>query len=61
MGLKTVFTDSTVSRYVKAIKESPRELILNRKLLLTAALYAMAGIPISKFPLSGADEAEGSG
>lgn len=49
MAVKSIFTDSTVARYVQAIKESPRELILNRQLLLTVALYASAGIPISKF------------
>jgi hypothetical protein len=30
------------------MKVAPREVIFNRRLLLTAALYAMAGIPISK-------------
>lgn len=48
MGVKSIFTDSTLARYVEVIKESPRELILNRQLLMTAALYAMAGIPISE-------------
>ncbi|KAL2815807.1 general substrate transporter [Aspergillus cavernicola] len=47
MTIKSIFTDSTVARYVKAIKDSPRELIFNRRLLMTAALYAMAGMPIT--------------
>lgn len=48
MGVKQVFTESTFAKYITAIRESPRELISNRKLLLTAALYATSGIPISK-------------
>ncbi|KAF9878832.1 MFS quinate transporter [Colletotrichum karsti] len=47
MAIKEVFTDSTFAKYIKAIRESPRELISNRKLLLTAALYATSGIPIT--------------
>lgn len=40
------FKDSTTAKYVKNIKTSPRSLIANRKLLGTAALFAMAGIPL---------------
>jgi hypothetical protein len=47
-----ILSDSTLAKYVKVIKESPREMIFNRKLLVTAALYAMAGIPISTNPFS---------
>ncbi|KAH8689880.1 general substrate transporter [Talaromyces proteolyticus] len=47
MTIKSVFTDSTLARYARSIRESPRELILNHRLLLTVALYAMAGIPIT--------------
>ncbi|KAL3463586.1 general substrate transporter [Aspergillus heterothallicus] len=47
MAAKSIFTESTLAKYVQAIRESPRELILNRRLLLTAALYATAGIPIT--------------
>ncbi|KAI3556444.1 hypothetical protein CABS03_03505 [Colletotrichum abscissum] len=47
MGVKQVFTESTFAKYITAIRESPRELISNRKLLLTAALYATSGIPIT--------------
>ncbi|KAK2051223.1 MFS general substrate transporter [Colletotrichum caudatum] len=46
MGLKQIFTEATFATYIKAIK-SPREVIYNRKLLLTVALYATSGIPIS--------------
>jgi hypothetical protein len=45
-----MLSNSTVAKYGRAIKASPRELIFNRKLLVSAALYAMCGIPISKQP-----------
>ena len=48
MGLKDIFTESTVARYARDIKAAPRETILSRKMLLSAALYAMAGVPISE-------------
>ncbi|KAF4869036.1 Quinate permease [Colletotrichum siamense] len=47
MTIKEVFTESTFAKYIKAIRDSPRELIANRNLLLTAALYATSGIPIT--------------
>ncbi|KAF6808333.1 hypothetical protein CMUS01_13914 [Colletotrichum musicola] len=47
MAIKDVFAESTFAKYLRAIRESPRELISNRKLLLTAALYATSGIPIT--------------
>ncbi|KAG9188905.1 hypothetical protein G6011_07610 [Alternaria panax] len=43
----SIFYDSTVAKYGRAIKAAPRELIFNRNLLVTAALYAMSGIPIT--------------
>lgn len=47
MGIKEIFTESTANKYVRAIKMAPREVICSPRLLLSAALYAMAGIPIS--------------
>lgn len=47
MAIKEIFTQSTLAKYIRAIRESPRELICNHRLLLTAALYATSGIPIS--------------
>lgn len=47
MAVIKVLTESTFAQYVQAIRSSPRELIANRKLLLTAALYATSAIPIS--------------
>ncbi|KAK2735601.1 hypothetical protein FQN55_002185 [Onygenales sp. PD_40] len=49
MGVKSILKDSTVAHYVKVVKESPRELIVNRHLLLTVAFYAMGGIPLCEF------------
>ncbi|KAF1965623.1 hypothetical protein BU23DRAFT_627125 [Bimuria novae-zelandiae CBS 107.79] len=39
-------SNSTLAKYVRAIKNSPREIIFNRRLMVSAALYAAAGIPI---------------
>ena len=42
-----ILSNLTVARYVRAIKQSPREIIFSRRLLVSAALYATAGVPIS--------------
>lgn len=47
MAVTKLFTESVFAQYVRAIRDSPREIICNRKLLLTAALYATSAIPIS--------------
>ncbi|KAG9250814.1 general substrate transporter [Emericellopsis atlantica] len=47
MGVKEIFTESTLARYAAAMWAAPREIVLNRRMLLSAALYAMAGIPIT--------------
>lgn len=52
MAVIRVFTESTFAKYVKAIRESPKEVIYNPRLLLTAALYATSGIPLSMYPLA---------
>ncbi|KAI1626220.1 putative sugar transporter [Exophiala viscosa] len=46
MGVKEIFTQSTLAKYGKAISATPREVIFNHNLILSAALYAMAGIPL---------------
>lgn len=46
-----IFHDSTVAKYVRTIRNSPKEIIVNRRLLVTAGLFATSGIPISKFAL----------
>lgn len=48
MGIKALLSNSTLGHYVRTIRSCPRELIFNRQLLLTVAMYAMSGIPISK-------------
>lgn len=51
MGFKEIFTESTIARYAREMRAAPKEIILNRNLLFSAALYALSGIPISeKFP-----------
>ncbi|KAH7129492.1 general substrate transporter [Dactylonectria estremocensis] len=47
MGFSQLFSDSTLAKYVKSIQESPREVIFNRQLLLTTAVYAMSGMCIT--------------
>ncbi|KAF1940943.1 general substrate transporter [Clathrospora elynae] len=42
-----IFTNSTLAKYVRTVKSSPKELIWNRKLLVTSALFAMSAIPIT--------------
>ncbi|KAK7414554.1 hypothetical protein QQX98_006581 [Neonectria punicea] len=42
-----MFSESTLVRYVRTIRDSPRELIFNRRLLLTTAVYAMSGVCIT--------------
>jgi hypothetical protein len=49
MSLKTMFTESIIAGYVRTIKSCPREIIANRQLLLTVAMYATAGLPISEY------------
>ncbi|KAI0155692.1 general substrate transporter [Pestalotiopsis sp. NC0098] len=47
MTLKMIFGNSTLVKYAKAMRAAPREVIVNRHLLLSAALYAMCGVPIT--------------
>ncbi|KAI0016590.1 putative sugar transporter [Xylariomycetidae sp. FL0641] len=47
MGIKRVFTDSTIAKYARAMREAPREVICNKHLLLSAVLYVTSGIPIT--------------
>ncbi|EMC93429.1 hypothetical protein BAUCODRAFT_26720 [Baudoinia panamericana UAMH 10762] len=41
-----ILAETAMGRYVRAIRASPRALIANPRLLTTAALYAMTGIPL---------------
>ncbi|KAJ6044357.1 uncharacterized protein N7446_002550 [Penicillium canescens] len=47
MSLKIMFTESTIAGYVRTIRSCPREIIANRQLLFTVAMYATAGLPIT--------------
>ncbi|KAI1492293.1 general substrate transporter [Biscogniauxia mediterranea] len=47
MGIGSIFTESTIAKYARAMRAAPPEVIFNRRLLLSAALYAMSGIPIT--------------
>lgn len=49
MVFSKFLSESPLGQYARAIRASPREVIYNRRLLLTAALYATSGIPISTF------------
>jgi hypothetical protein len=48
MSLKIMFTESIIAGYVRTIRSCPREIIANRQLLFTVAMYATAGLPISE-------------
>ncbi|KAJ5836280.1 hypothetical protein N7447_002306 [Penicillium robsamsonii] len=47
MAPKEMLAESTIARYVKTIRSCPREIIANKQILLTAAMYATAGLPIT--------------
>lgn len=49
MGIKAVFARSSLAKYGRSIREAPREVICNRTLLLSSALYALSGVPMSKW------------
>lgn len=46
-SLRKAFTSSTFAQYGKTIREVPREIIYNRHLLLSTALYATSSMPLS--------------
>lgn len=51
MGIvKDWWTRSAIANYGRAIRATPREIIFNRHLILSAMMYAMCGVPQSKFP-----------
>ncbi|KAM5360991.1 hypothetical protein ACJZ2D_013381 [Fusarium nematophilum] len=47
MGFSKVLSDSSLAKHVRSIRNSPREVIFNRRLLLSSALYAMSGLCIT--------------
>lgn len=48
MGFTDMLRQSTLADYRRKIKSAPREVILSPQLLLSAMMYATAGIPLSK-------------
>ncbi|EXM15470.1 Sugar/inositol transporter [Fusarium oxysporum f. sp. vasinfectum] len=40
-----IFTESVLAKYARTIKATPRDLIVNRTLLFSCAVYALAGLP----------------
>ncbi|CZR45909.1 uncharacterized protein FPRO_14915 [Fusarium proliferatum ET1] len=47
MHLARYFSDSSLGKHVRSIRNSPREVIYNRQLLISSALYAMSGLCIT--------------
>jgi len=43
-----IFQESTIAKYAKSMREAPREVIFNRRLLLSTLVYAMTGMCISE-------------
>lgn len=48
MGFGDILRRTTLAEYSRKIKSAPREVILSRRLLLSAMMYATAAIPLSK-------------
>lgn len=49
MAFRNLFTESTLSTYVKQVRAAPRQLVWNRHLLLSTLCYATASMPLSKY------------
>ncbi|ENH62902.1 Quinate permease [Fusarium oxysporum f. sp. cubense race 1] len=45
MAITKIFTESVLAKYARTIKATPRGLIVNRSLLFSCAVYALAGLP----------------
>lgn len=48
MPIKEIFTESVLAKYARTIKATPRDLMVNRSLLFSCAVYALAGLPTSE-------------
>lgn len=48
MGIKSIFARTKLGDYGKAIRTAPREVLFNRRLLLTCFLFACGAVPLSK-------------
>ncbi|KAH6695012.1 general substrate transporter [Plectosphaerella plurivora] len=47
MGLKSIFSRSSVAKYARGIREAPRSVICNTTLLSSALLYALGGLAMT--------------
>ncbi|EXA30895.1 hypothetical protein FOVG_17771 [Fusarium oxysporum f. sp. pisi HDV247] len=47
MGFSRILAESSLGKYIRSIRNSPREVIYNRRLLVSSALYAMSGLCIT--------------
>ncbi|KAM6509893.1 hypothetical protein FALCPG4_017528 [Fusarium falciforme] len=45
MPIKEIFTESVLAKYARTITATPRDLMVNRSLLFSCAVYALAGLP----------------
>ncbi|KAL2821298.1 general substrate transporter [Aspergillus cavernicola] len=45
MGVKEFLSQTTIAKYGRAIRATPREMLFNPHLILTAMMYAMCGVP----------------
>lgn len=52
MGIKDAFARSSVTQYAQSIRAAPREVIRSPTLLRSSLLYALAGVPMSKYAIS---------
>ncbi|KAH7127446.1 general substrate transporter [Dactylonectria macrodidyma] len=45
MAIKEIFIESVLAKYARVIRATPRDVMVNRSLLTTCAIYALAGLP----------------
>lgn len=46
--IKEILRKSPLAKYNKVVRAAPRETIFNRRMLLSAFVYALGGMPVSK-------------
>ena len=51
MNFRNIAAKSSLANYGRAIRNTPREVVFNRNLILSAILYAMSAIPASEYDL----------
>jgi hypothetical protein len=48
MGIKEILQSSSLAKYNTAIRNTPREVIFNRNLMISSILYSMSAVPTSE-------------